>query len=147
MNKRVLALLLSVFLLSGLSGCASLFTVGEEKFACKGDPEGGRCGDPKTIYKNKDKILSEYETKENKADRVPVEDSQKIEIKLLSAGGDKVNRDNVPIPVRQVEEVRRVYINGFKDQKGNLISSFWVFTVVNEGDWLLPDGRKVISVE
>lgn len=142
MSKKAFAIvLLSVFLLS-VSGCASFFTIGEEKFACTGNPEGGQCGDPKTIYKNKEKILREYGNKnENK--------ESKKESKDLKNGkqNSKTGQADIPMPVRRTEEIARVFINGFKDHRGNLLGNIWAFIVANDGDWLSPDGRRIVNVK
>ncbi|GER94872.1 hypothetical protein A45J_2682 [hot springs metagenome] len=145
MKNKFFIIAISLFL---LSSCASFFTVGEEKFACKGDPEGGQCGDPKTIYKNREKILSEYGDKGDK-NKEPKGEGKNIKVELTVQDNHKFKQDGtlIPMPVRQAEEIRRVYINGFRDHKGNLIGNIWVFTVVNDGDWLLPDGRSVVNVE
>jgi type IV conjugative transfer system lipoprotein TraV len=148
MKNKFFILALSLFL---LSGCASFFTVGEENFACKGDPEGGQCGDPKTIYKNREKILSEYEDKGDK-NKKPKGEGKNIKVELTvqdNHNNHKFKQDSasIPMPVRQAEEIRRAYINGFEDHKGNLIGNIWTFIVVNNGDWLLPDGRRIVNVE
>lgn len=146
MKNKFFIIAISLFL---LSGCASFFTVGEEKFACKGDPEGGQCGDPKTIYKNREKILSEYGDKGDK-NKESKDKSKDIKVgEQIVQNSSKIKQADTlsPMPVRQAEEIRRVYINGFRDHKGNLIGNVWTFTVVNNGDWLLPDGRSVVNVE
>ncbi len=138
-----LTFVLSVFF---LSGCASFFTIGEEKFACKGDAKGGQCGDPATIYRNKEKILNEYENKgtDSKDDD---KDTKVIKEPVIDSSKLRQADTPIPIPVWREGEKIRVYINSFKDRKGNLIGNIWTFTTVDDGDWLLPDGRRVVNAE
>ncbi|GAB5047561.1 type IV conjugative transfer system lipoprotein TraV [Thermodesulfovibrio sp. TK110] len=125
-----------------VSGCASMFTIGEEDFACKGNAVGGVCGDPMGIYKAKESILEQYE--KDKTKQNSKQDNKSVEIRDDKAGN--VNSGNYsifPLPVRKAEEIRRVYIYPFQDSKNNYIMGFYVFTIVNKGQWVMPDGREV----
>jgi len=140
MYKKAFIVLLSIFL---LSGCASFFTVGEEKFACKGDPEGGQCGDPKTIYKNREKILKESnkaKDEKNIKENESGNPDKKISIEI-SKSPEKLKQ--VPTPVMETPQAARIYIDSFPDTKGNYITGHHVFTVVKDWQWLLPDGRTL----
>ncbi|HAK87624.1 MAG: hypothetical protein A2X55_08875 [Nitrospirae bacterium GWB2_47_37] len=139
MYKAAVLLCLSVFL---LSGCASFFAVGEQDFACKGNELDGKCGDPITIYKNREKILKD--SNKAKAEKDIAEDKidkkdKKTSIDIVKASPERTR--HVPVPVMETPKAAKIYIDSFPDTKGNYITGHHIFIVVEEWQWLLPDGR------
>lgn len=127
-----------------IAGCASTFTIGEEEFACKGNAVGGVCGDPVGIYKVKEELLAQYDKDKGK----DKDKAKKVESETTS--DSKIYQDafgSIPVPVRKTEEVRRVYIYPFQNSKGDYVMGFFVFTVVNKGQWIMPDGKVVENAQ
>jgi hypothetical protein len=135
--RRILmvAAVMTMFLMT--QGCARFLTIGHEDFACKGNSKGGSCQDPLTIYKQRHELL--------KAQAGEKKDVKK-ESETTTSLADEGHAQNT-IPVRQTEEVRRVYVNGFEDRNGNLIGDFWGYVVVRGGKWLTLDGRRLRNAE
>ncbi len=119
------------------SGCSSALNIGHETFRCQGDENGGRCGEPEFIYRNKEQLMKEGKKEVKKEGDVKVaEKVETINIRLRDAAG----LENVPVPVRRTEQVHRILIEPFTDANGNKIDRFWVYIVIKDGEWLEPDG-------
>jgi type IV conjugative transfer system lipoprotein TraV len=157
MNRTIITIV-AVTVLMLTQGCASLFSIGEEDFACKGNSEGGSCQDPMSIYKQRHEILTAQTDKKDKAkdktkkDKAKDKKQQPEAIKTINeqpATTSLSDKEHVQrtIPVRQTEEIRRVYVNGFEDRHGNLIGDFWGYVVVRDGKWLTLDGRHLRNAE
>lgn len=149
MNRTIIAIA-AVTVLMLTQGCASFLSIGEENFACTGNSEGGSCGDPMTIYQKRHEILAEQTGKKTDAEKK--EPQTKATIKptakesTTTSLSDKGHLQRT-IPVRQTEEIRRMYVNGFEDRNGNLIGDFWGYVVVRGGKWLTLDGRHLRNAE
>jgi len=132
-----------------MQGCASLFSIGEEDFACKGNIVGGSCQDPMSIYKQRHELLKEQTVKKDESkDKEPQSKTiQTINEQPATTSLSDKGHIQRTIPVRQTEEVKRVYVNGFEDRNGNLIGDFWGYVVVRGGKWLTLDGRHLRNAE
>ncbi len=121
------------------SGCSSFLNIGHETFRCQGDENGGRCGEPEFIYRNKEQLMKEGKKevkKEGEDEKSGAKKVETINIRLSDAS----DLEKIPVPVRRTEQVQRILIEPFTDAYGNKIDRFWVYTVIKDGEWLEPDG-------
>ena len=148
MKRTILTIAVVTMLMLTQQGCARFFSVGHEDFACKGDDKGGKCQDPMSIYKKRHEILKEQAGTKGKTDKKETQTKVTDTIKeaTTTSLSDQGHKQRT-IPVRQTEEIRRVYVNGFEDRNGNLIGDFWGYVVVRDGKWLTLDGRQLRNAE
>ena len=142
MKTKIIALCIALF---SMAGCASFFNIGHENFACKGNEAGGKCGDPLTIYKNRDKLLNDAVTdiSRKETDSGKPDPDEKDIGPGESAESPAGEGSQPPVPVRKAEDVRRIYVKRFRDSRGDYIGGFWMFTVVKDGEWVSPDGKTL----
>ncbi len=146
--RRTIAIIAFTAAVLLTQGCASFLSIGHENFACKGDEEGGLCQDPMTVYKHRKQILKkELESKKAKAEKKESPADKTTDKQEETASLSDKDHTQRSVPVRQTEEIRRVYVNGFEDRNGNLIGDFWGYVIVRGGKWLTPDGRRLRNAE
>lgn len=141
---RAIRLILIISFLA-LTSCASVFNLGREDFVCKGDGEGGRCGDPVSIYENRNRIMEEARVKEyqkkQEAEGTKSKAATKESTAYLNVKYSEEELEDAPVPVRDAERIQRIRIYSFQDEAGTMFGDIWAFTVVRHGRWYLPDGR------
>lgn len=153
---------LSITALLTLSACSSFFSIGETKLSCDAETGMGCTGiraayiatdnySPEQDAKNhwvrkansSDKYSRNkasqygYNTSDNGvADFVPVVPSYIP----TSAGSGRVIK-----PLRQPEQIMRVWVNSHEDENGNLVYPSHTFTQVSEARWAngTPRGKSV----
>lgn len=135
MVKKHTALIMSIFAAMFLSGCsAKYFGVGDDEFKCKGGSDDGVCAGVEAVYKNR--YLIDGMTRIDKKQK-----EQKSEDLNITVDPIAEEYPDVPKPVRVGEQIQRIYLDPYSDKSNNYITGHFVFKVVKEGRWLLPDGR------
>lgn len=142
MNRNLLSLCLASALLTSLSGCSSLLSIGSSEYSCKGMPEGVKCMSAREVY-----AATEYSDhvdgrgdplapKTQKNTPAPQKertgtDSSGNPMPSPAPSADK------PIPVRSAAKVMRVWIAPFEDEKGYLHAGQYGFVEIEGRKWSL----------
>jgi len=130
--------------------------VGHQSAACETNPESGMCAPVREVYSRTTErekpgnalvILREKErtlvcwTEEDVEYGEEEVCKEKIRVERVHMKPDRVEEQ--PVPVRKHERVQRIWIYPYVDRKGNFVEGHFIFTVLEEGKWLLPDGSSV----
>lgn len=114
------------------SGCSTkYFGIGDDEFKCKGGGDDGVCAGVETVYKNRyllDKLGSDRSLKKTQEETISINIDNQEQL------GD------IARPVRIGEQIQRIYIDPYTDKAGNYAQGRFLFKVVKEGKWVLPDG-------
>jgi len=145
MRRHVLALAL---LVPVLSGCSSMLNIGHNSFRCEGTDKGGVCAPVDKVYNERYKLGGQKDTvidkesgkqKDDKKDNMQNTKAE-ITVKVVK---DKTDTEPVRIPPK----IAKVWIEPYVDYKGNLLGGRYVYLIVKEGGWLLPDGSVIYDEE
>ena len=157
MKRHVLALVLVV---PFLTGCSSMFGIGHNNFRCEGTDKGGVCAPVDKVYKERHELANQKDTVVDREKKK--EESEEKEEGVFYEGcyGKKCNqKPKAEITVRVIKEkpfaqpirippkVAKIWIQPYVDYKGNLVDGRYVYVIVKQGGWLLPDGTKIYDDE
>lgn len=119
-----------------LSGCTSMFSVGDSNYSCSGLPEGVRCMSARDVY-----AATEYADHVAPTDR----ETSSADTKLQGAKGEGRAADSHmrspvleterEIPVRTPAKVMRVWIAPWEDESGTLHASEYLFKEIEGRRW------------
>lgn len=167
--KKLNLLVLALCSISALSGC-SVFTIGEENFACSGMPGDTKCMSTSDMYEysihgasSSGKVLTGNGAVTNiKTDDPdnPVtvyapytnveETDEGVETEGQIIVGDDIIVQNFvtprlpysPIPVRTPSMVMRIWIASYTDLNGDLNSPGYVYTEIEPRKWVIAPTKK-----
>lgn len=146
-----------------LSACST--GIGSDEFGCSGIPSNGiKCISAKNAYEvtNYD---GEYvpphsmDNSSNKKERTRKVDREADAAEMVQEGrgGPATARDRViddyvtpnlpdrPIPIRTPAEVMRVWVAPWEDKSGDLITTGYVYTEIEERRWVIGDAAPTSS--
>jgi conjugal transfer pilus assembly protein TraV len=138
MKSNHLQKMLTVGLVSMLTGCASLSGIGgSSNFSCKA-PEGVMCDSISGVYAN------------SVANNLPSQQvHRKAEQKEQSyaAAGYYERMISSGAPLRTRPRVLRIWVAPWEDQDGDLHDQSLAYVVVDNGRWLLEHNQRQIAQE
>lgn len=124
-----------------LSGCSSLFGVGQQEFGCKGLPEGTQCMSAKEVYaatEHADRITNRRSGKSgNVVDGSG--DSDSAAPPAAEYRSEPVPTLDRPIPILTQAQVMRIWIAPWDDTDTDLHASEFVYTEVVKRKWNIGD--------
>lgn len=126
-----------------LTGCASMFTVGNSSYSCPGIPNGVRCMSARDVYaetNNRDSVEGRGDTSKK-----PVAEAAATSDASATAAVATSSAPSIPtiktVPVRTAAKVMRVWIAPWEDEAGFFHGSEYVFAEVEGRKWALSDGQ------
>ncbi len=126
---RLTKLFLAAYAFALLSGCSSVWNVGDSKYACPGMPSGVVCKTPLEVYKltnNRNALVTMDGTGSTEAVPVPVETKMQVHLPTPISQ---------PMPVMEAAQVMRIWIAPWIDQSGDLHYPSFIFSEVTPRRW------------
>lgn len=135
----------AILVATSITGCASVLTVGESEYACKGMPDGVQCMSVTDVYNATHDGKSLSGNAGQGAEGVQVAGGQE-------ASGEQIKADreaafintfvapqlpNQPIPIRTPAVVMRIWIAPWEDKNGDLITTGFVHTEIEPRRWVV----------
>lgn len=131
-----------------LSGCASLFSVGDSEYGCSGLPEGVRCMSARDVY-----AATEYADQIGPTDAIAIAVNSDPKLSprhsaVVNSGSQPSNRVPVmeterELPIRTPARVMRVWIAPWEDSSGILHASEYLFKEIEGRRWSIGNRAAV----
>lgn len=119
-----------------LSGCASVFSMGEPEYSCPGGKDGVRCMSAKDVYhatENADQVAPQNEDNKSgkKKDSEVVPDQKPV---VRSQSNPTIKIGNL-VPIRTPARIMRIAVNTWEDESRRLHGGQFVFTEIESRKW------------
>jgi len=148
------------------AGCSSMLSIGSDEYGCKGMPDGVRCMSATDVYaatNNRDSLDAATEEGEvedyGQSDPAESKRQKMLGDKKFTLFKERLRRELIeelslttpaqkPTPIRTPAKVMRILINPWQDKKGNLYTTSYMYTEIEERKWQIGDrelGRDVFN--
>lgn len=134
-----------ILVATSITGCASVLTVGEPEYACKGIPEGVQCMSVTDVYNATHDGKSLTVSADEGAEGVQVVGASEASGEQIKAEREAAfintfvapHLPNQPIPIRTPAVVMRIWIAPWEDKNGDLITTGFVHTEIEPRRWVV----------
>ena len=141
-------LVLAALAVVTLSGCSSMFAIGNDDFGCKGMPDGMMCQSARDVYhqtNNGNVPLPMHPKKENSTE----ESHQEATVTNVSNNQGRAyiapTLDEGPTPIRTPAKIMRIWVAPWQSKDGDLNVPGYVYTEIEHRRWVIGNDQAESS--